>query len=474
MIPKSFEGIGKFQESIISGTNSIENNLSEEIQNIESYNARLNAFITLFGLDSDPIRNQESALEKFGKKSSSIDGRNRPKKRESPQLIGRFPLLGIPLTIKDNIFFSGFKTTAGSGAFQDFVPRNNGDVVDLFLSAGCVPLGKTNLHELAMGATSSSSFFGPVRNPVDSSRISGGSSGGSAVSVAMSKGAIIGLGTDTGGSVRIPAALCGVCGFKPTIGIIPTSGIFPLSATLDHAGIMTKTMADMVTAFRAIDRLQPDQKTSGLNRSASSKVKMGIPNDYFFEDCEKNVSRAFWNAIDKMRKSDQFAIEEKVTIPNYSRMSRIRRSIQVKEASWFYEELVSKPEKRALVRPDVLSFLVAGSKIWMMEYMVSSLERLEFITGMQKVFGRVDFLAMPTCLISAPRLDDVAGKEAGSIRRQLVRNTEPFNLCGFPSLSIPTNRLGSPSLPTAIQISGMSNNDLELLQAGQKIWDCLH
>jgi aspartyl-tRNA(Asn)/glutamyl-tRNA(Gln) amidotransferase subunit A len=451
----------KLRDSLISGESTPADVASTELLNIESYNEKLNAFITVFERNSRPIQTQLKKLGPFQAKKKG-DGRS------------KFPLFGIPFVIKDNIFFSGYRTTAGSGVFQDFVPQTNSDVVDAFLTAGGVPLGKTNLHELAMGATSSSSFFGPVRNPADSSRISGGSSGGSAVAVAMSTVPLIGIGTDTGGSVRIPAALCGVCGLKPTLGTLSTIGVFPLSATLDHIGILTKTMDSMSDAFRAITH-QPPPNDKSRKSTSSPKIEIGIPTeDYFFEDCDKSVSRAFWKTIEKMTETGQFEIVRNIDIPDHSRFSRIRKSIQVKEAGWFYEELVTDPEKRKLVRPDVLGFLDKGRMTGMLEYMMSSVERLHMISKMAGVFKAVDFLAMPTCLAVAPRLEEILGKEAGSIRLKLVRNTEPFNLCGFPSLSLPTHDLGSSFLPTAIEISGNAGSDIPLIEVGQQIWNCLH
>ncbi len=466
MLLSRIKNIIQFQEEIDSRKIDAAQVFKDELRNATEYNARLNAFITIF--DEDSARSISQIGEQDGTKKFQS------KKDFGQQTAARkdFSLYGVPLTIKDNIFVARNRTTAGSQAFQQFVPAVNAEVVDSFLSKGCMPLGKTNLHELAMGATSSSSFFGPVRNPVDPSRISGGSSGGSAVSVAMSSYPIVSLGTDTGGSVRVPAALCGVCGFKPTIGTISMSGIFPLSATLDHVGILTKNMSDMSYAFRAIS----GNNGGYLKRSkisSSSKTKIGIPENYFFEDCVPAVEKAFWRVIDKLRVAD-FIVVEDLKIQGSEKISRTRRTIQVKEASWFYQDLVANPEKRKLVAKDVMSFFDAGSKTGMMEFFVSSKERLSFIASISRIFRKVDFIAMPTCLTTAPKLEDVMGKEAGSIRKQLVRNTEPFNLCGFPSLSIPSNRLDSSSLPTGFQISGEPLDDFRLLEVGERIWGSVH
>ncbi len=445
--------ISDFRKGADSGKIDLHEAIRKEIENVKEYNKRLNAFITIF---------EEDTAFKISK-ICSLGKKSRPRK---------FALYGIPLTVKDNICIAGHRTTAASAAFQNYVPAVNADVVDSFLSLGCVPLGKTNLHELAMGATSSSSSFGPVRNPVDPSRIPGGSSGGSAVSVAMSKLPIVSLGTDTGGSVRIPAALCGVCGFKPTFGTISTAGVLPLGATLDHVGILTKNMEDMQVAFGGVTgRSTVDKKSA--SGSSKSKWKIGIPGSYFFEDCTPEVEKAFWRAIDTIRKFGH-SVEEDIEIPGVEKINRTRLTIQMAEGAWFYRDLVKDPEKRKLVGKDVMTFFDAGSKTTEMQLLISSRERIALMSGIATAFQKVDFLAMPTCLTAAPKLEDILGKEAGSIRRQLVRNTEPFNLCGYPSLSIPSHRLDSSELPTAIELSGRPFEDREVLAAGEQVWEFLH
>jgi aspartyl-tRNA(Asn)/glutamyl-tRNA(Gln) amidotransferase subunit A len=449
----SHQTISDFRNEIDSGEIDLHDAIRNEIENVKEYNKRLNAFITIFDEDT---AFEISKISSKGKKTG----------------LRQFTLYGIPLTVKDNICIAGHRTTAASAAFQNYVPSVNADVVDSLLSLGCVPLGKTNLHELAMGATSSSSFFGPMRNPIDPSRIPGGSSGGSAVSVAMSKLPIVSLGTDTGGSVRIPAALCGVCGFKPTFGIISTSGVLPLGATLDHVGILTKNMQDMQVAFGAITGQSSVLKTPA-SMFSKSKWKIGVPSEYFFENCTPDVDKAFWWAIEVIRKSGH-SVEEDIEIPGVEQINRTRLTIQMAEGAWFYQDLVKDPEKRKLVGKDVMTFFDAGSKTTEMQLLISSRERIALMSGIAGAFQKVDFLAMPTCLTAAPKLDDVLGKEAGSIRRQLVRNTEPFNLCGYPSLSIPSHRLNSSELPTAIQLSGRPFEDRKLLGAGEQVWEFLH
>ena len=303
--------------------------MARELSNIEAYNPRFNAFITVFS--GDPGLSLSRARE--------IDGRLA--KRRS----GRAPpLLGVPVTIKDNIFFAGFPTTDGSRSFSDFLPPANARIVDLLLGAGCVPLGKTNLHELALGVTGTSGYGGPIHNPVDPSRVSGGSSGGSAVSVALSKGPIVSIGSDTGGSVRIPAALCGVCGFKPSQRLLSTDGVFPLSPTLDHLGLLTKTIPDMSFAFRAL---------TGVPLARKAKPRLGVPTRYFTEDMDDAVSKSFLGAVDRLRSSGEFEVKDVPAEGDYARYSRARAVITVRESSLFYEKILRSPKLRRAMHKEI-------------------------------------------------------------------------------------------------------------------------
>ena len=421
--------------------------MAEELGNVERYNERLNAFITVFSGSSG------IALTR----ARELDGRLRERKRK-----GASGLFGIPLAIKDNIFFGGFPTTAATFYFKDFVPSLNAEIVDDALGQGCIPLGKTNLHELALGGTSAASYFGPVRNPHDIERVAGGSSGGSAVSVALSKGPVLGFGTDTGGSIRVPAALCGIMGFKPTLGSLSLEGVFPLSATLDHAGLLTRTMPDMVTAF---DQLTGTRRPRGNAKRPGGKIRVGILTKYFLDDTEEKVAKSFWKAIDRMEASGDFVAVEVPTDPSYERFTRARGAIQLMEAAWFYEELVKSEGVAAKMNSDVLTLLRRGMRFGQVRYLGANLVRLESIRAFGRLLRGLEVLAMPTTRIVAPRLDDVQGNETGRLRHLLLQNTEVFNLCGFPALSIPSNP-GTTDLPAAMQLAGGLGEDALVLRAG--------
>ncbi|HEV2389570.1 MAG TPA: amidase [Nitrososphaerales archaeon] len=422
--------------------------MSDELDNIEHYNKRLNAFITVFG----------------GARGIALSRARELDRRPGTSTRGgaASALFGVPLAIKDNMFFGGFPTTAATYQFRDFVPSTNADIVDDAMRLGCIPIGKTNLHELALGGTSAASYFGPVRNPHDVERVAGGSSGGSAVAVALSKGPVLGFGTDTGGSIRVPAALCGVMGFKPTLGSLSLGGVFPLSATLDHAGLLTRTMPDMESAF---ELLAGSRRLRRASEPGGRRIMVGILTGHFQEEVEKKVSKNFWGAVDAMEASGDFQAVEVPTDSSYGRFTTARAAVQLSEAAWFYGELANSVKGSAHMNPDVVTLLRRGMRVGQVRYLSANLVRLKSI----RIFGRLlkglDVLAMPTTRVVAPRLDDVLGKEAGRLRSLLLQNTEVFNLCGFPALSIPSNP-GSTELPTAIQLAGGLGEDDVVLRAG--------
>lgn len=439
-------GLDARRDAILEGSKTCEELARTELEKISSYGSELNAFITVFSGENGMALSRARELDARVRRSRS----------------GRVPsLLGIPVTIKDNVFFAGFPTTDGSVAFRDFVPAANASIVDLLLAAGCVPLGKTNLHEFALGVTATSAYGGPVRNPADRSCISGGSSGGSAVSVAMARGPIASVGSDTGGSVRIPAALCGVCGFKPSQGLLRTDGVFPLSPSLDHLGFFTKTMPDMSSLFGALVPFEP------LRRE---RFRVGIPTRYFTEDMDDTVSADFHHALESLRGSGRFELVDVPVEASYARYSRARAVLMLREASWFYEGVLRSPASRASMHEDVLTLMERGLRTGVLEYLLASGLRTDAIGAVSALLRGLDALLMPTCLITAPRVDEVEGKETGRIRSLLLRNTELFNTSGVPALSIPTT---GRALPTAIQVVGPHGGDGAVLSVGARVWAVL-
>jgi len=272
------------------------------------------------------------------------------------------------------------------------------------------------------------------------------------------------VGSDTGGSVRIPAALCGVCGFKPSQGLMSTNGVFPLSPSLDHLGLLTKTMGDMALVFRTL---------TGVRPSAGRRLSLGVTAGYFTDDMDEDVSRDFATALAKIAESTGTTVKEVKPKEDYRRYSRARATITCKEAAWFYEELLRSQSSRRLMHQDVLALMDRGLRTGMIEYMHSMNLRARSVNSLGVLLTDLDALVMPTCPIVAPKVDDIMGKETGRVRALLLRNTELFNICGFPALSIPMNATGR-SLPTSIQIVGRFGEDGRVAAVGERIWRALH
>ena len=439
----------EYHGALRGGRTTCEEAVREELRNVKRYNGDLNAFILVFGGEHGLALSRARALDAEGRRSIA-------------------PLFGIPLAIKDNFALGGFPTTGATYYFRNYIPGANAELVDSALGIGAVPLGKTNMHEIALGATSAASYFGPVRNPYDRNRVSGGSSGGSAVAVAKSKVPILGLGSDTGGSERVPAALCGIMGFKPTLGALSLEGVFPLSATLDHAGLLTRTMPDMARAWEGLRRPGRTRRAKMRRR----KMRIGVPTAPYMDDVDKNVLRNFWRAMEKMRKSGKFEVVDVKAGSRFERFTTARGEIQLREAAWFFETLVKTRAISSRMNRDVITLLQRGMRIGAVRYMNANLARLESIRAFGSLLDGLDALAMPTTRTSAPLLSEVTGKEAGSIRKKLLQNTEAFNLCGFPALSVPSNP-GAQELPTAIQFAGRLGEDDLVLKVGELSMRCI-
>ena len=405
--------IAAFREKLLSGDTTCVERTREELDNIELYSGRFNAFITTFAGENGLALSRARVL----------DGRLAKGDRDTLS-----PLFGVLLTVKDNTFLGGFPTTDGSEAFSDFVPQKNSEVVDQLLEAGCIPLGKTNLHELALGVTGTSGYGGPIHNPVDPSRVSGGSSGGAAVSVALSKGGDPGRGERHGRlrqstrrvlrSLRVQAVAWGAQHGRG----------FPSQWHAGPPRSPPRSVPDVALGFRAITGSSPVPKR---------RQKLGVPTNYFVDDMDSHVSRDFWRAIDLLKESGEFEVQDIPVEEDYRRFTRGRAIITLKEAAWFYESLLQSLETRKKMHADVLTLMDRGTKIGMIQYMNSINLRLELIHSMSRLLRGIDAMLMPTCLVVAPKIEAVVGKEAGQLRSLILRNTELFNLSGMPAVSLP-------------------------------------
>jgi aspartyl-tRNA(Asn)/glutamyl-tRNA(Gln) amidotransferase subunit A len=399
---------------------------------IESQNPVLNAFVTVTG---------ESALRAA-----------RAAETEMRRGKWRGPLHGIPVAIKDMIDTRGVRTTGASAVYLDRIPGADAAVVSRLKRAGAILLGKLNMQEFAIGGSSVPSHFGPVRNPWDASRIAGGSSGGSAAAVAAGL-CFAALGTDTGGSVRQPAALCGVVGLKPSYGRVSNLGVLPLAPSLDHVGPLTRNVEDCATVLEAIAGYERSDISSERRPlklrpwpSSAAHVRIGVPRDFFREGLHPAVGRALEAALETL--SDLGARIEEVPFE----VSTDRTVFQA-EAYASHAELIAGSAERYL--PETLAKLRRGASVDAPAYMRARLALAQLRRGIGTMFTRIDVLATPTVPVPAPRLldypqtfDEVIAWEAAS----MLRNTRPFNGLGIPAVTVPCGRTDE-DLPIGLQLA---------------------
>jgi aspartyl-tRNA(Asn)/glutamyl-tRNA(Gln) amidotransferase subunit A len=363
------------------------------------------------------------------------------------------PLSGLTFGVKDIILTKGVRTTAGSKILKDYIPQTNAWIVNKILNNGGRIIGKTNTHEFAIGATNTSSIAGPAKNPIDPERIAGGSSGGSAVAVALNM-VDVGIGTDTGGSIRIPASLCGVIGFKPTTGIIPTSGIIPFSWTFDTVGFLTKNMK---TLRKVLEAVIPVENKEVLVSKIRTKPKLGV---FLFSD--DPASKALSPILNKL--TNYFDLVD-ISL-NFLQFfgGNIRGTIALSEGASYHRDWIESIPGEYF--PDVKSLLMEGMKIRAIDYLESLRARRVVLEEYIRAFENIDGIISPTTKIPAPKIDDVIGKEK-DFRSLLVANTELFSVVGAPSISIPVTKIDN--LPVGLMISGEPYNDGVVLDIAEKI-----
>ena len=365
----------------------------------------------------------------------------------------RGPLHGIPIGLKDVIDTAGIRTTAASALFKNRVPAEDAEIVRRLKVAGAVLIGKQNLHEFAYGASSVISYFGEVRNPWDVSRIAGGSSGGSAAAVGARLGYAI--GTDTAGSVRLPAAFCGVVGLKPTYGRVSTRGVIPLSWSLDHVGTIGATVSDVAILLQAIAGYDPKDITStdvpltdyvAALRENPKPLRVGVPRSFFFEDLDPEIAAGVNQALSVIQKLTGNVRE--VTLPVST-----DRALQNAESYAYHAEFVAKTPE--LYQPETLRRIRAGASVSVADYIHQRRELDESRRTISSVFENVDLFVTPTTPIPPPTIAELKNNPDVLRPREIVmlRNTRPFNVWGLPAISIPCG-FTAEGLPIGLQIIG--------------------
>src|SRR5262245_30326618 len=396
---------------------------------IDRHNKAINAFITV---------TREQALSAAKEMEAELR-----------RGLRRSPLHGIPIALKDNIDTAGIRTTAASGVFKDRVPTEDADVVTRLKKAGAVIVGKLNLHEFALGGTSAVTYYGPVHNPWALDRVSGGSSGGSAAAIAADL-CFGTLGTDTGGSIRIPASLCGIVGFKPTYGRVSTRGVVPMSWTLDHVGPMCKTVEDAALMLGAIAGYDPSEPTSVVAPvpdytraigAPTAKLRVGVVRMPFFDNLNPEVAKAVEAAINVLRTLTAGVVD--VQVPDGGNIAAVWNP----EIYAYHQPWITKTPE--LYQEATRNLIQGAGKANAATYAQARHNVDVLRREIRKVFSTVDLLITPTQRNVAQLI--AGSPEPGGPGG--LYNTAAFDIFGLPTISVPCGFTGS-GLPIGLQMSG--------------------
>lgn len=410
------------------------------LSRIERLNPELNAFITV---------TSENALAEA---HAAERGLFRGKRRGA--------LHGIPVALKDNIGTRSIRTTMGSRILGDFLPSEDATVVRKLRRAGAILLGKTNLHEFAYGVTSENPHYGPVRNPWNTDRIAGGSSGGSAVAVAAGLCAAA-IGSDTGGSIRIPSAFCGVVGLKPTFGRVSVHGVFPLAPSFDHVGPMARSALDAALVLECIAGRDPLDPTS-LARSENDlrpalkrkRVRLGRPKEHFWANLELEVRKITERAVADFAKSD--AEIEEISLPTILAGVEAANLIAAVEATQVHERAGYFPARAGEYGADVRCRLEQGSETRALDYLAAQEVMRRAREEVEVALKTVDAVVIPSAAIAAPPMGSErvrVGQVEMPLRSALVNLNRPGNFTGLPAISTPCG-ITRDGLPVALQFVG--------------------
>ena len=388
----------------------------------------------------------------------------------------RGPLHGIPIAVKDLFAMRGVRTTAGSKIFENLVPDFDSAVVERLEAAGAVILGKLNMHELAYGISSANPHYGAVRNPWDLERSPGGSSGGSGAAVAAQivYGA---MGSDTGGSIRIPAAFCGTVGLKPTYGRVSRYGVLPLGYSLDHMGPLTRSVRDAAIFLNAIAGRDRRDETSSRrpvidfipeDGCSLRGMRIGFPENFYFERIDADVESSVRGAI--ARAASMGAELKPILVPDIAALNAVGQVTLLSEASAIMEPHL---EFRDRFGADVLSRLDQGRLIPATDYINAQRVRRRLRTEFEKLWKEVDCFLTPTTPNTAPRIGENTVRLGGrdeDARIAATRLVRGINVLGLPALSIPCGLSGA-GLPVGLQIVGPPFEEATILKVGAALED---
>jgi aspartyl-tRNA(Asn)/glutamyl-tRNA(Gln) amidotransferase subunit A len=421
--------IGEAASRLADGSVSSEELTEACLARIRARNARINAFITV--CDAEALEGARVA----------------DRERAAGRYIG--PLHGIPISLKDLIDQAGVLTTAASRVLAGNVARGDAEIVKRLRAQGAILIGKTNLHEFAYGTTSEESAYGPVRNPLDTTRSAGGSSGGSAAAVVSGMG-FASIGTDTGGSIRIPAAACGCVGLKPTYGEIPCDGVIPLSPSLDHVGPVARSVADAALLYLAL-RGTPRVVAPEVPRGGRAP-RVGLLRGYFLEAIDHDVSAAFTEAVSRLAAAGATVLEREV--PGAADTSDTYFNIQLPEASASHAATLERNPNAYSQR--VRERLELGRKVAAEDYVLARRRGAGLTEEVDRALDGCDVLALPALPIPAPIQGTESlhlGDRDYPVRALMLRLTQLFDVTGHPAISLPCGKAGG-GLPVGMQLVG--------------------
>ena len=423
------------------------------LERIERLDKQINSFITITA---------EAALEKARQATERL------RRSGSPPS----PLFGIPIAYKDLFETKGVRTSAATQSFASYIPERDAAAVQKLEAAGAIMLGKLNMHEIALGVTNTTSYFGACHNPWNLEHITGGSSGGCAAAL-VSELCMGALGSDTGGSIRIPSALCGAVGLKPTYGRVSLRGVIPLSWNLDHAGPMarrTRDVAVLLQAMAGYDPLDPASIKAPVE-DYSAQIAEGVrgweialADDEYFAQTDAEVVQAVQEAAEVFTQLG--ARVRRVAFPGAFEAAQANQQMVISDAAAFHRErLETQPES---FEADVRQRLQTGMALPLSVYIANRRSQAELRRQFEQFFEAYDILLTPTCPVAAPpiKAQDPVGEA-----RSLTRYTSPFNLTGLPALSLPCGfttgmEEGIPTgLPIGLQLVGKAWGEAALLRA---------
>jgi aspartyl-tRNA(Asn)/glutamyl-tRNA(Gln) amidotransferase subunit A len=426
------------------------------LDRIEKLNSRLNAILTV-------------TTETAQKCARQAD-------QELARGVDHGPLHGIPIAIKDVFETAGIRTTCGSSLFSDFVPSRDAAVVEKLTAAGVVLMGKAGMHELAYGVTSNNPHFGPVRNPWDVERVPGGSSGGSGSAVAAGL-VFMATGSDTGGSIRIPATFCGTVGLKPTFGRVSRYGVMPLDFSLDHMGPLTRSVRDAAAVLNTIAGYDARDDTSSRrpvdNYSPEANcnirgLRIGWPQNFYLERVDPAVEAAVRRMADTAQQLGARVMP--VRVPDIAALNVVGRVILLAEASAVMEAHL---DKRDRFGADVLALLDQGRLLPATDYVNAQRLRRIFQRDFDRLWEQVDCLFTPTTPAAAPRIGQTSATIAGQtedVRLASTRFVRGINVLGLPALSMPCG-LDQDGMPLGLQIIGRAFEESKILRIGAALED---